>query len=280
MGTHLTLATALVVAFSLLGVGAARGADGCDDWDVVTGGCDVPDSSGAIVDDSVELSAQTGTGSTAGDGDDGGASAEPAPPPLTTVIGVDGTPVSRRAVEGGVGDAGALGCTGPVICNPLPEVTMADIAAFRPTRPTQGMEPSGWMVVGLPANFYGSAPAGVKAGTLLGLAAQVRFTPLRYRWVYGDGASAASRSGGRTWAALGAAEFDATPTSHTYGTTGTFTIRMAVDYGAEYSFAGQPWRTIPGTLTVWAPDLTATATAAKTVLVARSCLANPSGPGC
>ena len=265
------VAACLIASLSISMPAAAD--DLCDRFGQIAGGCDVPDSSGAIVDDGVELSAQTGTGSTAGDGDDGGPSAEPAPPPLTTVIGVDGTPVSRRAVEGGVGDAGALGCTGPVICNPLPEVTMADIAAFRPTRPTQGMEPSGWMVVGLPANFYGSATADVKA-------AQVRFTPLRYRWVYGDGASAASRSGGRTWAALGAAEFDATPTSHTYGTTGTFTIRMAVDYGAEYSFAGQPWRTIPGTLTVWAPDLTATATAAKTVLVARSCLANPSGPGC
>ncbi|MEJ3405012.1 hypothetical protein WDJ51_09720 [Rathayibacter sp. YIM 133350] len=233
-----------------------------------------------------------GTGASGGGGSGGGESTggsddgeqSDAPPPLTTVINENGVPVSRRAVEGGQGDAGALGCSGPVVCNPatpLPTVvTLSDIASFRPTPPTQGMDPVGWAVVGLPTNFYGQASVDVVNGTLLGFLAAVRFTPVRYRWTYGDGTSAAFASGGGSWTGLRLAEFDATPTSHVYRSSGRYTAVLSVDYSAEYSFAGQPWRSIAGTLAVSAAPLSILAGEAETVLVAHSCTQNPSGPGC
>jgi hypothetical protein len=159
-------------------------------------------------------------------------------------------------------------------------VTLADIASFRPDVGTAGMEPNGWAVTGLDTNFYSAASAHVVGGELLGAPAAVRFTPRTWTFDYGDGASARTATGGGSWAALGLAEFDPTPTSHVYAAAGTFTVDIAVAFGAEYSLDGRNWIAIAGTLSVPAARFTATAGDATTVLVARDCLANPRGPGC
>ena len=70
------------------------------------------------------------------------------------------------------------------------------------------MEPNGWAVTGLPINFYAVASVNVKSGMLLGYPADVRFTPIGYRWDYGDGTATTLRSGGASWAALGQVEFN------------------------------------------------------------------------
>jgi len=163
---------------------------------------------------------------------------------------------------------------------PTAPITLDDIASFRPVTGGSGMEPNGWMVTGLDTNFYSAASVHVVDGMLLGTPAAVRFTPRSWLFDYGDGASARTSTGGASWAALGLAEFDPTATSHVYAASGTFTIDIAVEYGAEYSLDGQTWTAIAGTLTVPAARFTATAGGAKTVLVARDCLANPRGPGC
>jgi hypothetical protein len=161
-----------------------------------------------------------------------------------------------------------------------PPVTLADIARFRPDPGRNLMEPDGWMIVGLDTNFYSIAGSQIHDGTLLGQPASVRFTPVQWRWAYGDGASARFSRPGSTWAAQGIPEFDPTPTSHIYRSPGTYVIRLTIDFRAEYRFAGQSWIPISGILAVPANELVATVGDAKTVLVERDCVQNPGGPGC
>ena len=163
---------------------------------------------------------------------------------------------------------------------PTAPITLADIASFRPAVGTAGMEPNGWMVTGLDTNFFSAATTHVVDGELLGAPAAVRFTPRSFTFDYGDGGSARTATGGGSWASLGLAEFDPTPTSHIYTTSGTFTIDISVAFGAEYTLDGQNWTAIAGTLSVPAARFTASAGDATTVLVARDCRADPRGPGC
>jgi hypothetical protein len=159
-------------------------------------------------------------------------------------------------------------------------LTISDLAHFRPDPGIDHMQPNGWMVVGLPTNFYAEVGPQIHDGTLLGQPASVRFTPVTWYWTYGDGHSATRATKGNTWAALGKREFDETPTSHIYRSTGTYFIDLDIDFAAEYRFAGGPWVPVIGVVRVPANRLVATAGDAKTVLVQHDCAANPSGPGC
>ena len=169
---------------------------------------------------------------------------------------------------------------GTTVIISLPVPTLNDIAAFRPSPGVDHMEPDGWFVVGLDANFYATGGSSVVPGTLLGYPANVRFTPIRWRWTYGDGTSATRATRGATWAAQGIQEFEPTSTSHVYSAAGTYYIDLTIGYRAEYNFNGSGWATIAGTLWLPANRLVATVGSAKTVLVERDCTAPPFGPGC
>jgi len=159
-------------------------------------------------------------------------------------------------------------------------VTLSDIAAFRPSADANLMEPNGWAVTGLPTNFYSTGGRQIQSGTLLGTAADVRFTPVAWTWTYGDGTSTRSSTSGASWAALGIPEFDETPTSHVYAARGTYTITLAINYRAEYRLGTGPWTPIAGTLRVPSNPLTIAVGSMTTVLVDKDCRQNPSGPGC
>ena len=159
-------------------------------------------------------------------------------------------------------------------------ITLNDVKAFTPVVGVSHMQPKGWMVVGLDANFFVTGGASVKNGELLGFDASVRFTPIRWRWNFGDGEGATRASPGASWAAQNIEEFDATPTSHVFDQAGTYTINLEIDYSVDYQFNGSGWVPIEGILTVASNDLVATAGSAKTVLVDRNCTQNPRGPGC
>ncbi len=197
--------------------------------------------------------------------------------------------------EGSAGDDG--GCKFPVLndkCQgfgpgktvpgapvvPTQPVTLTDIANFRPVAGVAGMQPNGWMIVGLDTNFYSTGGTQVVDGMLLGTPASVRFTPVGWRWSYGDGTTATLATPGGTWKSQGVEEFDATSGSHIYRAPGTYIIDLAVIYAVEYRFAVGPWSPLNGTLAVQSNRLTATAGDATTVLVERECTANPRGPGC
>lgn len=204
-----------------------------------------------------------GTGSAT----DGANNGTGAPAANTTTPAPDPCPVGR------------LGCP-PRDDYDVIVITLADIARFRPTPGIQRMEPDGWVVVGLPANIYSIVDPEIVPGELLGQSADVRFTPVGWRWSYGDGSTATLGTKGGTWSALGLREFDASPTSHIYREAGSYTIRLSIVYRAEYRIAGGPFTPIAGTLTLPANELHITAGGAKTVLVDRDCTVAPHGPGC
>lgn len=163
---------------------------------------------------------------------------------------------------------------GPVV------VTLRDIASFRPTPPVSVMEPNGWAVVGVPANFVAEASSEVVSGTLLGRTAEVRFTPVGYRWSYSDGAVVESASPGASWTDLGVAEFTPTDTSHVYAERGEYTVTLEVVLSAEYRFGGSGWQPIAGVLAVAGDPVPVLVGEVDTVLTNGDCRANPSGPGC
>jgi hypothetical protein len=232
----------------------------CTRNQVLAGTC--PTVSGEIVGDGVQLDGRAGVpGSGGGNGSgSGGAGASdsatpPASGPVALLPGHDDYTV-----------------TGPV--------TLSDLVNFRPAPGTDQMEPDGWMIVGLDTNFYARAGVQVQNGLLLDEPASVRFTPVRYRWTYGDGTGASRTTPGATWRALGLKEFDPTATSHIYSAPGTYYIDLTIDFAAEYRWSAGPWTRIAGTIAVPANRLVATAGGAKTVLVERECTLSPAGPGC
>lgn len=191
--------------------------------------------------------------------------------------------------SGAGGGAGASDPDGPAIVRdnytatmPVRPVTLSDVAKFRPNPGVDLMQPDGWMIVGLSTNFYAHAARHIKAGTLLGQPAYVRFTPVRYSWTYGDGAGRTASTPGATWAAQGIHEFDATPTSHIYRAPGRYFIDLTIGFAPEYRLAvSTDWVPVNGLVWVPANRLVAVAAAgAKTVLVEDECTTNPAGPGC
>lgn len=233
-----------------------------------------------------------GNGNGFGSGNGGGAGAdEPVPDGLSWVpVAADadgGGPVNGtvpRLVLPVPGDPAAAPeapvCQPQTPCDPALVVRVNDLVSIDADPPTQGMEPDGWLVVGVPTNFYASAAPHSRSGPLLGSPAEVRFMPVGYTWDYGDGTSGSTATGGASWAAQGLPEFSETSTSHIYESTGTLTIGLTVSYAAEYRFDGGAWRPVDGLLEVSGSPMTAIADRSGTVLVAEECSANPGGPGC
>ncbi|MCU1634937.1 MAG: hypothetical protein JWQ68_176, partial [Cryobacterium sp.] len=257
----------------------------CSRADLQRGDC--AEATGQFNDGGVDLSAGLDNGSAhsgnslSGGGDVGeypenaGASGAPNNPPGT---GGNGSVATPGVVV--VRDAFTVSCTAGSPCDPNLVVSISDLVNIKPVLPTQEMEPNGWVVTGLPANYLASASAHVRSGMLLGYPVEVRFAPVSYRWDYGDGGVRRSASGGASWAVLGLPEFSETGTSHIFREGGSVTVRMSVEYAAEYRFAGQSWRPVRGTLAVPADPLIALAGDARTVLVSRDCARNQRGPGC
>jgi hypothetical protein len=160
---------------------------------------------------------------------------------------------------------------------PLPEVSLDDLASFAPTAGPVAGEPAGWGVVGLDSNFYAGSGAQVIEGELLGRPAAVRFTPVAWHWDYGDGSRTTTVDPGAPWGS--AEEFEPTATSHRYASAGTYSVGLAVEFAAEFRFAGSDWLAVAGTVTAAGGTLSVRIGTADTVLVERGCDAS-SGPGC
>jgi hypothetical protein len=249
----------------------------CGRTQVLTTGCASVDASNDGTQVTLNGSATTpgsgspGTGGTRSSAGAGVGSSNPADAPLNcTVVGTK--------CRGGTVGKGSSATPAPP--RSTPPVTLRDLANFRPAPGIQRMEPDGWVVAGLDANIYAIAGRQLVAGTLLGQPATVRFTPVSYRWNYGDGTSAVLPRAGGTWASQGVRDFDPTPTSHVYGVEGEYLIRLTIDFRAEYSFSSGSFTPIAGTINLPANDLRVTVTGAKTVLVERDCVVDPAGPGC
>jgi len=161
----------------------------------------------------------------------------------------------------------------------FPDVTIHDLASFAPAAPAFTGEPAGVGVVGMPTNLVVTASAHVAHGVLFDFPIAVRFAPDSYVLDHGDGTRRETRSGGRTWSALGQAQFSATPTSHAYSARGTYTARATVRYTAQLDL-GRGWFDVPGVLSITSPGYTVRIVEVHTALVDRTCAEDPTGPGC
>lgn len=266
--------TALILAAVLTGSTIPSVVGSCSPFQSATASC--TSTSGSVTDTGAVLNGTTTHGGTranpganprsgastkngkAGSRPHGGASAPVSPPPLRDNYGV----------------------TMPSEPVPPRPVTLSDVAGFVPSSGIDHMEPEGWMIVGLPVNFYVTGGHYEIAGMLLGQPATVSFAPVAYRWTYGDGASATRTTTGSTWLAQGLSEFEPTSTSHVYAARGTYFIDLTITLTASYRFAGGSSHSIAGTVPLRANRLQAYAGTASTVLVANDCLDDPAGPGC
>jgi hypothetical protein len=255
-----------MVMLSVWTVSPARAAsESCTSHDVVVGNC--AEVSGSIKDGGVALG---GSQSTPGNGAPrSGGAAAPRPGTSTSPLPIAAPPAPSSFPDRTWAE---FTVTGPAL--------LSDLVNFRPTPGTSLMEPKGWTIVGAETNFYSQANAQVQDGELLGQPASVRFSPVRYRWSYGDGTEAVLGTGGGSWASQGIHEFDKTSTSHRYRRVGTYTVEHSVEFAAEYRFAGGAWTPIAGTIPTRANDLVVSVGNARTVLVARECTRNPAGSGC
>lgn len=163
---------------------------------------------------------------------------------------------------------------------PAPTVTLDDLASFSPRADRLSAEPGDWAIAGLAVNPVADDAPAAASGELLGLPAEVRFTPVEFLWDHGDGSTLSTPDGGATWADLGQAEFSQTATSHVYEQPGTYTLSLAVRFAAEYSVGGGTWTPVAGTLLADSGAFDITVGSAGTVLVDRDCRTGARGPGC
>lgn len=294
----LTLAATILLLLAVPAAATAEIAD-CNRLAIQTGSC----AGAAVGNGGVDLSADrevnspgrqgSGSGNGGGGGsggDSGGGEWDGLPDGVSVIPGAvaldrgdassrPGVP-PRRAPAVVPADPAVPACEPQTPCDPDLIVRVSDLVSIPAEAPTQGMEPNGWLVVGVPANFFATATAHQRSGALLGASAEVRFTPVGFRWDYGDGTTRTSVSGGASWAALNLPEFSETATSHVFESPGTLSIGLVVSYAAEYRFSGAEWRDVQGLVLVPTSPITAIADRAGTVLVAKSCVGNPDGPGC
>lgn len=149
-----------------------------------------------------------------------------------------------------------------------------DLASFRPHRPAQSSEPSGWSIAGLPTNFLTAVRRHTVRGELSGHAAEVRFTPVRFTRTFGDGSHQSTTERGARWST----PWSATRTSHVYRDTGVYVVELTAIYVADYRYLGLPWSRLTGTVSRSAPAIELQVFSADTVLVDRACTAG--GVGC
>jgi len=161
-----------------------------------------------------------------------------------------------------------------------PTITIADVASFAPNQPTLSTEPGGWAIVGLETNMIAGTRTHVVAGSLLGAAAEVRFTPTSFEFSYGDGASRSASTAGAAWSSLGLPEFSSTSTSHAYGQSGTFNASVRVGFSLEYRWGSNSWIPIDGEVFGTAPAQVVLVMNAANVLVKEACHQGTPAPGC
>ncbi|WP_243075191.1 hypothetical protein [Microbacterium sp. SS28] len=161
----------------------------------------------------------------------------------------------------------------------VPDLTLEDIASFRPAAPTLTGQPAGYGVVGMPANLVAAASEQQFAGNVLGWDVVVRFVPTAFVFDYGDGTSGRTRTGGATWESLGQAQFTPTATSHAYRARGTYPVSVTVEYTPSVSF-GAAFRPIPGVVSASSGGYEVRVVEVRTALVERTCLEDPAGQGC
>lgn len=252
-----------LVAILLISAGPVPTGPACSPDLAAAGACGWASTDGTQVDISAGIT-------TPGGGGGGGNSGGGAPPQDAAQPGA--------AVE--PEDCGPLGCRGNYTVVTPPDVTIDDLASFRPASPSISGQPDGFGVTGMPTNVVAAASEQIIPGTILGWDVVVRFTPSGYVFDYGDGTQARSTSGGSTWESLGQGQFTPTSTSHVYRSRGVYPVVVAAEYAAAVDFGSGTWRPVDGVVTARSGAYPVEVVDVRTALVDRSCAEDPLAAGC
>ena len=176
----------------------------------------------------------------------------------------------RRPVTGAASSWSLISssCLGPQeisTTQPIfPGFTQTDFQRLPLPAAKASVEPSnGYTLVHVPTNVYAEADPVTLDTELLGFPVQVRATPARYSWDFGDG----STVGPTTDAG---APYPDLSITHEYAEAGTFAVTLTTYYTGEYSVAGGPWLPIDGEAEVASPSIGVEALAGRSELVADS----------
>ena len=162
----------------------------------------------------------------------------------------------------------------------LPNLDFSDVSHVEPESPVLTTQPSGWSVVGVETNLITHIQMHSVTTTVRGMQVEVRFTPIRYDWTFGDGTTASTTVPGAEWSVLGVPEFARTPTSHRYMLARDVTPHVDVIYAIDYRWPEHAWRDIEGTLSRGADAPVVFVQNAGTVLVTGPCNSHDVGVGC
>ncbi|MCY7401326.1 MAG: PKD domain-containing protein, partial [Nocardioides sp.] len=158
-------------------------------------------------------------------------------------------------------------CATPEAAGTDPMVPAYSLAEFQrlplPAGSSTVEPPGGYVLVTMPTNVFTTATDPVLLDTVLaGIPIQVRATPARWSWDFGDGEGSVGPTD-----EPGAA-YPALTHTHTYASRGTYDITMTTHYTGEYTLDGATWLPIPGEAEVESAPVTVQALAGRNVLVA------------
>jgi hypothetical protein len=106
--------------------------------------------------------------------------------------------------------------------------------------------PDGLTLVNFATNFFTTDTRPLlRRVTILGRQVTIRATPSSYTWTYGDGATRTTTSPGAAYPRL--------EITHRYARKGRYAVRLAVTYRGDFRLGAQPWRAIPGTVSIAGP---------------------------
>lgn len=150
---------------------------------------------------------------------------------------------ATQDVAGALGEWTYLGqmCRRPgeVATVAIPEFTLRDFQRLPlPPGGVHVQPATGRVLVNVDTNVYVSAEPVTLNTTLVGFAVQVRATPVRYEWSFGDGHVLTTADPGGAYPAM--------TTTHAYTVAGHRQITLRTFYTGEYSVAGGPWQPVDG----------------------------------
>ena len=145
----------------------------------------------------------------------------------------------------------------------LPALTLEDFQRLPLPPGTAHVQPDrGWALINVATNVYVTAPPVTLHTSLLGFGVEVKATPVRYRWTFGEGPASQALE---TTDPGGA--YPAMTTIHTYEAPGAYRITLTTFYTGEYSVDGGPWLSVDGQAHVDTPPIPIELIEARTHLI-------------
>lgn len=129
--------------------------------------------------------------------------------------------------------------------------------------------------MGKPAAFWTDSKVAYIDMTLLTYSVQVRVTPEKFNWDFGDNT-------GTTTSTTGSKPIpgEKPQIGHDYQKPGKATVDMTATFSGEFSVDGGPWLPIDGYAHVASNEVTLDVYRFHRYLVDEDCYANPRGPDC